>query len=247
LEEIRDLILRLYSKASHADATYFLDKTPRYHLIVEDLFRLFPEGKFVFLWRNPLAVVASIIETWGGGRWSVYRFRLDLFRGLGNLVSAYQTHSDSAIAARYEDLLQDPDPEYRRMLAYLDLEPDPDWVSRLPNIELRGRMGDAVAGTGGTVSRDPLARWRTTLATPLRKAWCRRYLSWIGEERLSVMGYELGGLLEDLDSIPSKPHLVGSDALRFAFGRLTGVQRVMRLFQAERRARSTEDKQGFGP
>jgi hypothetical protein len=221
LDEIRDMVLRLYAKASPPGATYFLDKTPRYHLIVDELFRLFPDGRFVFLWRNPLAVVASIIETWGGGKWSVYRSRLDLFRGLDNLVNAYRTHSDKAMALRYEDLLHEPDLEYRRLIDYLDLTADPEWLSRLPHVELKGRMGDRGRVSNGALVRDPLEKWRVTLATPVRKRWCRRYLRWIGEDRMSVMGYDLGSLLEELGALPSNPRLLVSDALRLTYGRLS--------------------------
>jgi hypothetical protein len=63
LREVRSLALRLYEDAAGPDARYFLDKSPPYHLVVEDLARLFPEAKLIFLWRNPLAVVASIVET----------------------------------------------------------------------------------------------------------------------------------------------------------------------------------------
>jgi hypothetical protein len=44
-EEIRNLALRLYAKATPDGATYFLDKNPRYHLIVDDLFRPFPDSR----------------------------------------------------------------------------------------------------------------------------------------------------------------------------------------------------------
>jgi hypothetical protein len=235
LEEIRTLALRLYAKATPDGATYFLDKTPRYHLIVDDLFRLFPEGKFVFLWRNPLAVAASIIETWGGGRWSIPRFRLDLFRGLDNLVTAYGTHGERAIALRYEDMIQHPESEYGRILEYLDLPADPEWISRLPHAELAGRMGDRGAASAEAVKKDPLAKWRLTLATPVRKAWCLRYLRWIGQERLSVMGYDLEALVREIEALPSKPRLVASDAVRLSFGAVTRSQAIRALFRASRR------------
>ena len=65
---LRGFALELYAKAAEPDATHFLDKTPRYHYIAPELFRLFPDAKVVFLWRNPLAVVASIVETWTQGQ-----------------------------------------------------------------------------------------------------------------------------------------------------------------------------------
>ena len=43
-EEMRTFALRLYAKATNGAARYFLDKTPRYHLVVDEVIRLFPEG-----------------------------------------------------------------------------------------------------------------------------------------------------------------------------------------------------------
>ena len=85
-EEVHDLTLHLYTKAAPHKAKYFLDKTPKYHLIPEEIIRIFPEAKLIYLWRNPLAIISSIIETWGGGNWNVYHFKIDLFQGLDNLV-----------------------------------------------------------------------------------------------------------------------------------------------------------------
>ena len=231
LSEMRHFILRLYAKAAQPDATYFLDKTPRYHLIVEDVIRLFPEGKFIFLWRNPLAIVASIMETWAHGNWNLYAFEVDLFQGLSNLAAAYRRHAGEACAVRYEDLVANPESEWQRVFAYLDLPFDSDLLSKFTEVRLNGRMGDHT----GTmmyqrVSEDPLDKWRQTLVNPLRRSWCRRYLRWIGQQRLELMGYDLDQLLHDLDSTPSSTRFLASDLLRNAYGLVQGAlkSRVMK-------------------
>ncbi len=56
---VREFALDLYAQAAAAGETYFLDKTPPYAHFLPELARIFPEAKFVVLWRNPLAVVAS--------------------------------------------------------------------------------------------------------------------------------------------------------------------------------------------
>jgi hypothetical protein len=68
------------------------------------------------------------------------------------------------------------------------------------------------------VSSDPLERWRQTLNNPVRKAWCRRYLHWIGRDRLAVMGYDLDGLIAELDSLPTTYRQIGSDVGRSCWG-----------------------------
>jgi hypothetical protein len=217
--EIRRFALRLYGKASPNGARYFLDKTPRYHLISDEIVTAFPDGKYLFLWRNPLAVVASIMETWAGGKWNLYRFKVDLFDGIENLLRTYERHEDKVHAVRYEALITKPEETWGEVFRYLDLSFDRSALKHFGNVELGGRWGDH-SGTQKyvEVSGDPLERWRRTLNNPVRKAWCRRYLRWIGRDRLAVMGYDLDGLIADLDSLPTAYRQIGSDVGRGCWG-----------------------------
>src|SRR5690606_14968727 len=78
--EVRMLALRLYARVTPPGATHFLDKTPRYCLIAEELLRIFPDAKFIFLWRNPLAILASMFGK--DSKWRTYRYQVDLFKGM---------------------------------------------------------------------------------------------------------------------------------------------------------------------
>jgi hypothetical protein len=180
---------------------------------------MFPQGRFVFLWRNPLAVIASIVETFGKGRWILYVLKVDLFDGVARLIDACRKYGDRAVTLHYESLVTDPEGEAGRLFAYLGLEFDAELLQRAGRMRLQGRLGDS-AGLSSyrDISREPLEKWKQVLANPLRKWWCRRYLRWIGRERLAVMGYELDGLLAELDAVPlSWRHLL-SDMLHLAFG-----------------------------
>jgi hypothetical protein len=214
-DELRAFVLRLYEYAAGGPAAYFLDKTPRYHFIADDLFGLFPDAKFVFLWRNPLAVVASTVETWGRGRWKIGRWRVDLFDGLANLVASRERHADSSLSMRYEDLVSDPQGHWPQLFEYLELPFDPGILTSFPSVRVPGRFGDPT----GVEAYDALTtrsidKWRSTLANPFRKRWCRDYLRWIGAERLAVMGYQLDDLLERLDAVPVGTKRLGSDLVR---------------------------------
>jgi len=184
LKEIKQLALRIYRLASSPHSMYFLDKTPRYHLIVEEIISLFGDGRFVFLWRNPLAVVASMVDTGAGGRWWLHSHRVDLFTGLTGLVDAYCRHRERYFALRYEDLVAEPEAQMRGILGYLGLTWEPGLIH--------------------PIDQQPLFKWRRTLATPVRKRWCARYLRWIGSERLAIMGYNLGELLAQLSELPNR-------------------------------------------
>lgn len=219
LAEMRAFVLRLYAKAANGPAKYFLDKTPRYHLVVDDVIRLFPGGKFIFLWRNPLAVIASMIDSFKNGRWELYRLQVDLFDGLLNLIAAYTKYKRQVCDVRYEDILANPGVEWQRVFSYLDLPFDSRVLSDFGQIQLKGRYGDStgVKRYQG-ISTEPLEKWKHNLSNPIRKLWCRRYLLWIGRERLRVMGYDLDSLLVDLSALPPSFDHLASDVVQMVFG-----------------------------
>lgn len=204
-----------YSRASAKGAHYFLDKTPKYHLIVSDLLRIFPESPAIVLWRNPLAVIASLLSTWGGGggRWNLQHFRLDLFVGLPRLIDAVATHPDRFHIIRYEDLVVDPHESAAALFESLGLRADEATIGDFRSVELRGRVQDPNVTKEGfaAVRSDRVELWMSILSNPVRNAWCRRYLRWLGRERLAVMGYDLDDLIADLASIPPSVRFLASD------------------------------------
>jgi Sulfotransferase family len=202
--EVRELALRLYEKAADGRARYFLDKSPSYYLVAEEIMRLFPNGKFVFLWRNPLSIMASIIETFNDSRWYPSLFRGDLFIGLPRLIAAYGTNGSRAHAVRFEDLTGGDQVHWRRLMEYLGIEFETAALERFSEVQLNGRMGDPT-GTRrySALSREPAGKWKRTLANPTRKALCRRYLRFLGAARLSAMGYDFAQIMAELDSLPT--------------------------------------------
>lgn len=230
--ELRGFVSRLYDRASSGGETYFLDKTPRYHHIVDDLFDLFPDGKFVFLWRNPLSIAASISETWGHGRWNVEKYRADLYDGVAHLVAASASHQDRSIAVRFEELLDPSSGIWERLFGYLQLEFDPGLLSSFSAVQLRARMGDPTGSQAyRSLSTEPIDKWRSSISNPVRKRWCKVYLRWIGERRLGTMGYDLRDLLQELSGVRSGPRRVISDitAITYARVRRAGARASARM------------------
>lgn len=198
---LREFVLQLYEKAAGAEARYFLDKSPPYCLIAEEIMRLFPSGRFVFLWRNPLSIIASIIRTWEP--WHPTMFRSDLFIGLPRLIAAYRAGGARGHSVRFEDLLGEEQRPWRELMDYLGIPFEPEALGRFSQVKLNGRMGDPTGVKRyAKLSPEPRQKWKQTLGNPLRKEWCRRYLRFLGEERLSTMGYELEQLVAELDSQP---------------------------------------------
>ena len=217
--EVRDFVLGLYLKAADGDAHYFLDKTPRYHLIAKEIIRTFPEGKFIFLWRNPLAIASSMIETWGKGKWNLYRYKVDLYKGMENLIEAYLGNKDNVYSIKYEEILAGDAFYLDKLFNYLGIEKYE--VGDFTEIKLQGRMGDPT-GTKqyNMLTQKPADKWKKTMANPIRKFWCRRYLLWLGKYRLNIMGYDQAHLLNELKEIPTSYKYLVSDIFRMLLGLL---------------------------
>jgi hypothetical protein len=235
--EVRAFLLRVYALAG-GSATYFLDKTPRYTLAASDLLDLFPDAKAIVLWRNPLAVVSSIIETWAGGRWTFGRWNVDLHEGLARLIAAAEENAARVHAVRFEDLVGRPDASWPALFAYLELPYDPSVLSAFADTRLDARMGDPSGSRDYTeLSTEPLSKWMRTFGNAYRKAWARRYLDWIGRDRLGAMGYDLDELRQQLASIPNRPTGLLSDSWRGAYGRAMQLRRDRALHRLTKRGR----------
>ena len=201
LDAVRGFALDVYGRAAAPGATYFLDKTPRYSLVARDILEAFPDAACIVLWRNPLAVVASIVNTWLDGRWKPHHHRADLYAGLTELCDAYAQHRERLIPIRYEDFVSDPTSAVRRLETALGLEHQRDLTQRFDELDLAGPVGDAHGVVRSSrIETSSLQRWRQTVSSPVRKRWCRSYLQWIGRERLALMGYDLDELSAQLEA-----------------------------------------------
>jgi hypothetical protein len=86
-------------------------------------------------------------------------------------------------------------------------------------------MGDRTGVvTYSALSREPLEKWRTTMANPLRRRWCLGYLQWLGRERLRVMGYDFDELHRQARALRPNTERLASDVVRRACG--YGIRRV---------------------
>ena len=197
--EVGTMTERLHASRAGEGFDYFLDKTPRYHLILKELTRMFPEGRFVVLHRNPLAVVASILNTWTRGRFRLKSNALDVYEGPLSIHDFVMNAPTHLLEVHYESLAASPEATLRRVTEFLGLEP----LARaeLPNDDAvkRAALGDKRGiHQYRKVTTASVEAWPTSFASPIRRAWARRYLAYLGEARLQRMGYdvrELQGLL----------------------------------------------------
>lgn len=216
---IRKAALSLYRRVAGPAATHFVDKTPGYALIADDLARVFPDAPIIFLWRNPLGILASIAETFDGGAFRPHRQAVPLFDGPARMAASQLRLGDRVTPIRFEDVVARDPGTLQRLSAATGLTYTAQSIERFSSVAVPGRLGDPTGVRRyHALSSEPTAKWREVLDNPVRRAWAARYLRWLGRERLQLMGYELDTLLAELDALPPSPASAAPRAARDAAG-----------------------------
>ena len=210
-ESLSSFVSDLYEKQCRNGEIYFLDKTPRYHLIIKEISELFPDAKFIFLFRNPLHVISSIIETFCDGKlYGLFRYNIDIADGVSNLAKGYDLLKERSIALNYEDLVMDPKRTIKDVCNYLELDFEPEMLQNFSKQDTKGKMGDPT-GTKlyKNIQTTSLDKWKSTFNTQYRKKIIKNYIENINENDLSTIGFNKGDLLNELDMTKStKPFKV---------------------------------------
>jgi len=195
IKAIREMGTVLYNRMLELSGKrFFLDKTPRYYFIIPELYRVFPKAKFIFLLRNPLAVLSSVLSSWFENRIEVLikrpNYYMDMIKGPHYLIDGIKRLKNDALVIQYEEMVLKPKeiiqqicneigiPFYENILNY-GLYPAPN-----------GRFGDSIGvyKHNRPVS-DSIDKWLKNLATPDLIKFAHEYLDMLGSDVLSNMGY----------------------------------------------------------
>ena len=205
-DAIKNFILNLYRDSlNKRQAIYFLDKTPRYYFILPFIKKIFPDAKFIFLFRNPLAVFASILTTWLNNELRIYRYYPDLYYGPMALTEGYSLLHQNSIAVHYNDLVSAPEHEIKRVCEYLKINYDSAMLSEYQNVEFNGQYGDKTGtDTYSNISTDSMDKWKSVFNSIYRKKLAKQYIRQISDEVLSDFDTSVNLLDIEIDSIPNE-------------------------------------------
>jgi hypothetical protein len=195
---LRDLYGTLFARYAEAqDKPRWGEKTPFHSNHVAEMARVFPDAVFVGIVRHPGAVA-----------WSLRRFHYRFDEGVdywastnAAMLSAGSALSSRFVLLRYEDLVTDPEPLLRGLLARVG-EP---WSERvLHHDQAQREQGAPRAVEGSTVSSDPVDAARAD-------AWAAQ----VGEEECRALRgvTELAAFLgyDALRPSPLQDHALLSD------------------------------------
>lgn len=205
-ESQRKFITELYTKQCKKGEKYFLDKTPRYYLIIDEIVELFPGAKFIFLFRNPIHVYASIVNTWGKGRFkNIISTYDDLIKGTKELSKGYTKHKSISYAVNYEDFIINTESKLDEILDYLEINQGEKLLNDFKNQDTKGRLGDPTGVKKyKTVSDKSLYSWKTVFNSIVRKKFAISLLKKLNNDDLLVQGYNRQDIINEVKLLNNK-------------------------------------------
>lgn len=204
-DAIRDFALRIYRGAlAGSDKSIFLDKTPRYFFIIDELAHLFPNAKFIFLLRNPLSVFASILATNFNGDWlQMVRQedrRKDLLTAPNSIMNGIKKVGQTAFIVKYEELVSDTDTVISDLCTYLGVKYDKQMLEY--GDKTRFEETSFVDSKSIYEHRRAVPQytdaWKLTLDTKMKIALARAYVNLLDDEVLRTFGENRGELNSEL-------------------------------------------------
>jgi hypothetical protein len=228
----------LYEKQCKNNEVYFLDKTPRYYLIIPEILKAFPDAKFIFLFRNPVHVMSSMMQTWSdGGFRKMYAYDGDLNTGPKALSEGYQLLGDKAFALQYEQFVSDPLFYTNEICNYLGLDFEEEMVDSFSNQDTKGRMGDPTGVHDyKSVSTASLNKWKKTFSTSFRRQIAYDYLNKIDEQTIATQGYDKKELLDEVQDIKVKYSCSIKDRIDLFYAKIVRYTKANMYFGKNTRA-----------
>jgi len=201
-EYLRALIVSMFSgMAERLGKPWFSEKSPSNALVLDALTELLPESKFIFVVRDPRAVVSSLLNVGkraDKGQWSHSPWLFDTEAAIDwvrrHLEVGFATAAkrpERIHLVKYESLVTDPQPVIRAMCEYLALP----WSDQMLDPAAKHHAGaDVLVSTPFYDSKDfhrgidvaSLGKWRELLSGYQQYRVCRAFQDHPG---LNEMGY----------------------------------------------------------
>lgn len=192
-QQIGNFLLSFYNQALlHQGKKIFLDKTPRYYHIIDELAEIFSEAKFILLYRNPLAVLNSILKTWCHNNLSnLIEYKDDLLLAPCKMLEFEKKIKNKTYRVNYEAFVYNPEGVLKSICDFIGIifhESMLDY-SRAGNKEWK--FGDQIGVYKSTrPTANAVDNWKKGLTDPQKKILAKSYIKKLGSEVIQEMGYD---------------------------------------------------------
>mgnify|MGYP000624265916 CR=1 FL=1 len=228
-QEVGEFANRIYSAACGEDSTFFVDKTPRYYYQLNNLQQVMPDAKYIYLFRNPLEVLASKIRMRGHTLKGFAIYEDDIFLAPLKMLNGLQNAPHHFHAVSFHSLVTRPAEAAQRLgdfLGVADITP-----LAVAQVNIEGKMGDPKAMAEHHNIHSNHESWTSEVNSLVRYFLFRRVLRAIPEEFFEYCETNKTKHTNMLRSSISirllHPIRIGSDLLHLAYSRVnTALKRV---------------------
>lgn len=170
----------------------FLDKTPANALVLPFIAKLYPRARYVVLTRHPAAIWSSYANSFFDGDYVAARkFNPILNRYVPAMARFLREQPVPMVRVAYEDLVQRPEEEMRRVFAFLDLPFEAGVVDYGKHEHETKGLGDPLGvKQHSRPVTDSVEKWAHELAAdPAKLAILRDMVSRIDDLDLETWGF----------------------------------------------------------
>ncbi|HUO84917.1 MAG TPA: sulfotransferase [Thermoanaerobaculia bacterium] len=215
-EAVRRFAQHLYDALlDRSGRDIYLDKTPRYGLILPELAEAFPRAAFILLLRNPLAVLSSMLTNWSGTKLPrLVNFRLDLLETPRNMIAMMSKPPERCVAIRYEAMVREPAAALDSIGRLLGIDTSPAMIDYGADGPATWSLGDREVNRHARPIAEKESAWQQRLGHPQVWRLLRDYADTLGEEMFNQLGYDWAEQQEILARHrPSRFRLAGTVGL----------------------------------
>ncbi len=190
----RDLLVLLiesYARVlgiSHNDIRRWVEKTPANRNCIGAIRQRFPHAKFLITLRDPRAILAAQIaleKRRRTNRFSAY-YVIAHWRVAAKLAKQSERGEIPGCVVRYEQLVNDPATEMKRVCDFLEIAYQPEVVLTPTKIGETWSGNSAASGSFTKISAEPSTRWERDLSKE-EIGW----VEWHCGDLMPEFGYEL--------------------------------------------------------
>jgi len=170
----------------------FLDKTPANALVLPFITRLYPRARYVVLTRHPAAIWSSYANSFFDGDYVAARkFNPVLNRYVPAMARFVRERRVPFVRVGYEDLVQQPEAEMRRVFEFLGLPFEPETIEYGKHEHESKGLGDPLGVQQHTRPvTDSVEKWAHELtADPAKLAIVRDMVGLIDDADLETWGF----------------------------------------------------------
>lgn len=193
----------LYSRRmAGSGKQFFLDKTPAYALILPFIAKLYPQARYIVLTRHPIAIFASYAKSFFENDYqAAHDFNPLLERYLPAIARFLREQAVPMVHVRYEDLVQDPEREMRRLFDFIGVPFEAGTIEYGRHEHETEGLGDP---TGVEQHSRPVTtsidKWAVELAAdPEKERLVREIVARLDPDDVATWGYDYAALFDPLE------------------------------------------------